>query len=151
MERVLKSTEELDGFAKEFVDFAKRNHKEDEALFVRLSGDLGAGKTTFVKTVARIFGVSEQVTSPTFVLQKFYKTTDSIFHTLVHIDAYRIESEKEAQIFKLDIIKENLNTIIFVEWPERIETSLPKSGIEICIEHIDPFTRKFILKTYGEK
>lgn len=151
MERVLHSIEELDNLAKDFVDFAKQNHKEGDALFVRLSGDLGAGKTTFTKAVARNLGIKEQVTSPTFVLQKIYKTTDPIFHTFVHIDAYRIKSQREAQILKLDFIKKDFNTIIFIEWPEKIETLLPKNGIDILIEHIDPFTRKFILNIYGEK
>src|SRR3989338_3678065 len=75
------------------------------ATVVGLSGDLGSGKTSFVQGVANALGVSEHVTSPTFILERIYKlsvpkpsTYDLVpntFSHLVHIDAYRLDSASE--------------------------------------------------------
>lgn len=151
MERVLKNVEELESLAKEFVFMVKNDYKGNGAILVRLYGDLGAGKTTFVKSVARVLGVLEHVTSPTFVLQKTYNTNDLRFKTLIHIDAYRIESEREVKILKLEEKIEEEGAIIFVEWPQKIEPITALNKVDVSIEHIDPFTRKFIFKTYGKK
>jgi tRNA threonylcarbamoyladenosine biosynthesis protein TsaE len=78
----------------------------DKALVVALYGDLGAGKTTLTKEIARQLGIKENVNSPTFVLIKNYKLKRSRFYvpcftTLVHIDAYRFDSEKRTRASRL--------------------------------------------------
>lgn len=107
---------------------------------VLLSGDLGAGKTHFVKGVARGFGVDEShVNSPTFTLIHEYKTGRL---PVYHIDAYRLKSEQEA----VEIgIEEYLfgDGICLVEWPERIEGLLPDDCLEVRIEALGTESRRF--------
>ncbi len=116
---ILKSLEDTRSKAFEFVKSLQK--KENGATVVGLYGDLGAGKTTFMKYVAEAFGIENTIQSPTFVIQKIYKLKEKEFENLVHIDAYRIEEEKEMEALKWKETKNNPQNIIFVEWPERIE------------------------------
>lgn len=100
-------------------------------VLVGLAGDLGAGKTTFVQTLAHLLGVREQVTSPTFTIMKRYKTSDETFAELVHIDAYRIESVDEMEILGFAELVAEKGTIICIEWPERIESLIPDGTVQL--------------------
>ncbi len=98
---------------------------------IALSGDLGAGKTTLVQAIARELGVTETVTSPTFVVMKQYAVSGSRFKTLVHIDAYRIEDEAELDVLHIrDLLADRANLVI-VEWPEKVPTYTNDSTIHI--------------------
>lgn len=94
-----------------------------------LSGDLGAGKTTFVQGFVKALGGDiDQVHSPTFTLIHEYEAR----HPVVHMDAYRIESELEAvQSGMESYFSELSDNILLIEWPDRIPTLLPKSAIQI--------------------
>jgi tRNA threonylcarbamoyladenosine biosynthesis protein TsaE len=107
----------------------------DKATIVGLSGDLGAGKTTLVQAMARELGVVEQVVSPTFVIAKFYETTDARFHRLIHVDAYRIEQESELETLGWYRMINVPQTLIVVEWPERVVESLPATTTLFRISH----------------
>lgn len=107
----------------------------DTATVLGLSGDLGAGKTTLVQAIARELGVVEQVVSPTFVIAKFYETTDARFHRLIHVDAYRIEQESELDTLGWDRILAIPQTLVIVEWPERVVGSLPATTRMIRMNH----------------
>ena len=131
-------------FAKDFLDFIKKNFSD--SVVVALSGDLGAGKTTFSKEIAVCLGVSDVVISPTFIIQKKYKTKDNIFHEFVHIDAYRIETKEEVGILKLEELSGVANTLTCIEWPEKVQTSLPKNTIWLSFETIDEHIRKISYK-----
>src|SRR5689334_7666432 len=89
-EKILSSLEALQAEAASFV--SSLTPKESGATLVTLTGELGAGKTSFTQGVARALGIEESVTSPTFVLEKVYELADHGFKRLVHIDAYRLES-----------------------------------------------------------
>ncbi len=116
----------MQDFAQAFLNYAKEVYDTNKSLLISLKGDLGAGKTTFSKIIGKLLGVEENITSPTFVIQKTYQTKDVFFKKMVHIDAYRIEEEKE--IVQLGIHKtlEEPNTIVLIEWPEKI----PKIALE---------------------
>ncbi|MBP9765672.1 MAG: tRNA (adenosine(37)-N6)-threonylcarbamoyltransferase complex ATPase subunit type 1 TsaE [Candidatus Pacebacteria bacterium] len=86
--------------------------KENRSCVIFLKGDLGAGKTTFTKYFAKIFGIEEDIISPTFVLRKDYKN-------LIHIDGYRFEIEEEGHSLELNRELNHTGKIIFIEWPER--------------------------------
>ncbi len=86
-----------------------------------LHGDMGVGKTTFVQGLARGLGVTEQVTSPTFAIYSFHKGAG---RTLVHLDAYRLESEKQVEPLLLDEFLVSPYCLA-VEWPEKIAGWLP--------------------------
>jgi tRNA threonylcarbamoyladenosine biosynthesis protein TsaE len=94
-------------------------------ITLALVGDLGAGKTTFVQTLARRMGVTETVTSPTFVIMRRYATTDETFTSLIHIDAYRLESVDELRVLGFEALGTEKGTMMCIEWPERVGTVPP--------------------------
>jgi tRNA threonylcarbamoyladenosine biosynthesis protein TsaE len=138
------SLENLHVFTESFIQHIKKYKKD--GVVVALSGDLGAGKTTFSKEIALCLGVEDIVISPTFVIQKKYKTKDNDFVEFVHIDAYRIENDTEAQVLKLDELFNSPKTIVCVEWPERIKNILPKKTIWISFETVNENIRKISYK-----
>lgn len=88
-----------------------------------LNGPLGAGKTTFVKGIAKSLGIEEPITSPTFPLSQHYPSGSP---PLVHIDLYRIEKPFMANEFFLQEEEESraMGALMVVEWPERLSLSL---------------------------
>lgn len=95
---------------------------------VVLSGELGAGKTTFTQGIAQGMGISEQVTSPTFVLAR-EMPLGSLGVRLLHVDAYRISSIHEWDDLDLDL--ESAATV--VEWGQRVNEALPVDRVEIAL------------------
>lgn len=103
-------------------------------LIIALEGDLGAGKTTFTQELAKQLGVDETVNSPTFTIMKQYDLNHENFDTLIHIDAYRLESESETKpLYFAEIFKQQ-RTVICVEWPEIIANILPPNIMWLKIE-----------------
>jgi tRNA threonylcarbamoyl adenosine modification protein YjeE len=97
------------------------------ATLVTLSGELGAGKTAFTKACARVLGVEEVVTSPTFVLEKIYALVHGIspFARLIHIDAYRLEKGSDLKALGFDELMQDSGNLILLEWPEKVADALP--------------------------
>ncbi len=114
---------------------------KEKGYFVALFGDLGAGKTAFVKEVAKILGVEEEIISPTFILKKEYKVDLLEIEKLVHVDAYRFESKKEGNVLRLEDDKEE-KVLVFIEWPEKIEKR--EFDAELHFDYVDEDTRKII-------
>ncbi len=108
---------------------------DSKATVLALEGDLGAGKTTLTKTLARALGVTETVVSPTFVIAKFYQPTKQGFEHLVHIDAYRIEDLNELGPIGWEEILQQPKTLVIVEWPEKIAGALPAQKQHLLITH----------------
>ena len=133
MQFISKSEEETKQFAYSFT--SNLETKNDKALIIGLSGNLGTGKTTFMKYLAQCLGVKETIQSPTFVIMKKYElrnakqnqqTIANKYKFLVHIDAYRIEKPEEMIVLDWqDVINDSQN-IVCVEWPELIAEILPK-------------------------
>ena len=117
--------------------------KEDEATIVGLYGNLGSGKTTFTQAVARELGIKENITSPTFVIEKLYKTNNPVFARLIHIDAYRLENGRELQVLDFEELVDNPNNLIIIEWPENVKEILPENHLKILCEFVDENSRKF--------
>jgi tRNA threonylcarbamoyladenosine biosynthesis protein TsaE len=114
----------------------------DQATVVELIGDLGAGKTTFTQAIAQHLSVSETVVSPTFVIQKRYTIPNHPhFKTLIHIDAYRLESPDEILRLNWKEDLENPENLVLVEWSEKIQSHLPESK-QITFTFIDEHTRE---------
>ncbi len=90
-------------------------------LTLALHGNLGVGKTTFVQGLAHGFGVTESVTSPTFNIYTVHRSPE---RTLVHLDAYRLESPAHVEAL---LLEEFLTSpwCLAVEWPEKIDGWLP--------------------------
>lgn len=146
MEIVARNLKETESLASEFVRELVEEEAGNEATVIALQGDLGAGKTAFVKGVAEALGIKKElVTSPTFVIQKVYELVNKKFYKLIHIDAYRFEEAKEARVLKLDTLFKDPHNLIFIEWPERIEALLPKNIRYINFTFIDESSRKIKL------
>lgn len=101
------------------------------ATVIALSGDLGAGKTTFAQGAALTLGVREAVQSPTFVLEKVYALDGQKYTHLIHIDAYRLKGAHEMRILGWEELVREPGNLILVEWPERIEELIPEDAIRI--------------------
>jgi tRNA threonylcarbamoyladenosine biosynthesis protein TsaE len=137
MEKRLSSSEkETEAIAEEFASGLKPGD------VVCLYGDLGAGKTQFVKGFVRAFGLSgDEVNSPTFTIINEYIGSVPVYH----FDCYRLEHEEEA----LEIGAEEYfygNGVCIIEWPERILSVLPESRIEIHLNHIAKNRREIIFQ-----
>lgn len=138
MKFIADNLEETKNIAKNFVSEIKKHEK---AVVIGLYGDLGAGKTSFVQGVASYFGIEENISSPTFVIEKIYNIEDKNFSKMIHIDAYRIE--KSSEILKLgwkDIISDP-NNIILIEWPEIIKDIIPEH-IKINLSYFEDNKRQ---------
>lgn len=105
------------------------------ATIVGLSGELGAGKTTLVQSMAHILGVTDPVVSPTFVIAKIYATTHGRWRRLVHMDAYRIEGVEELDPLGWEHLSADKENLIVVEWPERIAEKMPPDTEQFVIDH----------------
>ncbi len=132
---VIKSLPEWDALAEHLLAHLKKAGGAHRGVVVVLSGDLGAGKTTFVQALARQLGVKETVQSPTFTIMKRYETVDGDFTTLIHMDAYRIEELSELGPLGLPAAFTTPGAIFCIEWGERIATVLPKKTITMAINH----------------
>lgn len=106
-----------------------------------LKGDLGAGKTHFVKGFVKGLGCSALVTSPTFTLLNVYEGGE---FTVYHFDMYRLTSLEESQELGFDEYFDlnSLDGVVFVEWPENVEGLIKCPHIEIEIQKIDDNKRK---------
>ena len=122
--------------------FAHRLHEAllqrdgKQATVVGLHGDLGSGKTTLVQHLARAFGVTQALTSPTFIIMQSFpltpgQATTAHYDKLVHVDAYRIEDTAEMRVLDFESLLEEPHTIIFIEWAEKIDELLPRSTIHV--------------------
>lgn len=131
MEKISNSENQTEEIA---VEYAKTLNKGDVVL---LSGDLGAGKTAFVKGVAKYFGL-DGVTSPTYAYLNVYG--DLIYH----YDCYRLSCGEDAAMLGLTDYFCGDN-ICFIEWAENIVDVLPENTKRVVIEKIDEETRKIIL------
>jgi len=126
MEYMIESIEELHIWAGKLLITLE---KKDSATIIALLGDVGVGKTTLVQQFAQHLGITESITSPTFVIQKEYEVVAHPWVTkLVHIDAYRLEGRTELEYLGWKDLIKNPETLIIMEWPEMVEgISLPEA------------------------
>lgn len=135
-ERVVNSLEELPAAAKDLL-----SKFSDHQVFA-FYGEMGAGKTTFIKVLCDELGVQDVTSSPTFSIVNEYETATG--ELIYHFDFYRLEDPREA----LDIGWEDYlysGARCFLEWPERIEKLLPDNFVSISISE-DSETRTITAK-----
>ena len=108
-------------------------------LVITVSGELGAGKTTLVQAICRGYGVTEDVTSPTFSLVHQYAAPRS---PVFHLDLYRLRDPQELTNIGWDevLVEEAL---VLIEWPERAGDRIPRNHVPISLQHLpdDPGRR----------
>ncbi len=134
---VIRDLTSINETAKEFIA-----QMGDNRLFF-FYGDMGAGKTTFIRAICKELGVTESVNSPTFAIVNEY--TDREGKPIYHFDFYRIEKEEEAFDFGYEDYFFSGN-LCFVEWPEKIENLIPDEGISVYIQEEENGERSVTLK-----
>ena len=118
-----------------------------EGTVICLDGELGVGKTLFVRALARTLGVESDVTSPTFNLMNIYEAACPI----VHFDLYRITSEEELEDIGFYEYAEATEGIVLIEWAEKFPNAIPADHLSVRIDALDAEKRKFTFIAAGEK
>jgi tRNA threonylcarbamoyladenosine biosynthesis protein TsaE len=136
MDYISKNTEDTKELARIVSSKTKPNN------VIALYGDLGAGKTTFVRYLTEILKIPSRVQSPTFVLVRKYAGGTGTIKTINHIDLYRLTGETEVEDLGLEDLINEPNTITIIEWPELIESKLPKNTIRVRFEIISENERR---------
>jgi tRNA threonylcarbamoyladenosine biosynthesis protein TsaE len=110
-------------------------------LVVTVTGELGAGKTTLVQAICRGYGVTEDVTSPTFALVHRYAAPRS---PVFHLDLYRLRDARDlTNIGWDDLLAEE--ALVLIEWPERAGDRIPRNHVPISLQHLpDEPTRRLL-------
>ena len=140
--RTLEETAEVAGELLASIANSSPVRMTPAATVVGLSGDLGAGKTAFVKELGKQLGITDIIPSPTFVIMKEYAVRHPQFARLVHIDAYRLEGDTRAlaHIGWEDILRDT-HALVVVEWPEMIREGMPQSATQVHINLLPDGTR----------
>lgn len=137
---ISKSLADLAQHAKTLIQFAG-----DQKLWLFI-GEMGAGKTTFIKTICETLQVEDAVSSPTFSIVNEYLTRNS--ETIYHFDFYRMEDAEEG----INIGVEEYfysGHLCLIEWPQVISSLLPDEFMTVHIEELRTGERKIILKHHG--
>ena len=130
----------------ETMELAQNIESEKFAnMVICLDGELGSGKTVFVKGFAQALEIEENITSPTFNLIKEYESGEM---PLFHMDMYRLEGSAESVGISDYFTK---NGITVIEWSEMISDYLPDERLDIRFKVIDEDKRVIVLKPYGEQ
>lgn len=141
-ETVCKTLSDTKKIAEKFAKLVQA-----KGAFVSLYGEIGAGKTAFVKLVADALGVKERVTSPSFVILNEYHSSEI---PIYHFDLYRLENEGVKTI--VDELREYSEgkELTFVEWAEFSQDEIPFNHIQISVTYEDNDARKYSFKAFGD-
>lgn len=142
-EKICSNLDQTKALAQKFAKLI-----ENEGCFISLYGEIGAGKTAFVKEVATAIGITEKVTSPSFVILNEYHSAKI---PVYHFDLYRLENEGIKTIFdELQEYSEG-RQITFVEWAEFSQNQIPFDHIKINVTYEDDDSRKYAFEGFGDK
>jgi tRNA threonylcarbamoyladenosine biosynthesis protein TsaE len=131
----------------EFTDFILKIKKDiPKAILLCLYGDLGSGKTTLVQGIAEKLGLKGRIISPTFIILKRYNISLSELF-LYHLDLYRLNNLAEIEILGLNEILDDKDSIMIVEWAEKMSQILPKQRIDIKFNIITENRRSISIKS----
>ena len=154
--KIIHSERQLEALGERFAREALRRYGlRPTAIVFALEGDLGAGKTTFLRGFARGLGIKRRITSPTFVLARRYrlpsrkpyavgrkaKTLQRYSVTALqptyfwHIDAYRLRGARELSSIEYAEIVHDPQNIVAIEWADRIKAAVPKRATWIQFRH----------------
>ena len=130
----------------ETEEFAQKFAKEvNPGDVIALYGELGSGKTTFTKGLAKGLGITDRVTSPTFVLMKDYDLPAKDNSKLHHLDLYRLDSSDDIKSLNLNELVNQEANIFIIEWAEKANQEELKNAIKIKFNIIDENTREITI------
>jgi tRNA threonylcarbamoyladenosine biosynthesis protein TsaE len=125
MKILIKSEKEMHAFAAQIAAALKGGE------VLALYGNLGSGKTTFTKGLARALGVKAVVQSPTFLLMKCYPVRRRKFNMLCHIDSYRVKLAAELRAVGVEEILGDPHAVTVIEWADRVSSLIPRNALRI--------------------
>lgn len=128
----LESSSDTEAFARKLGEQLKGGE------VIELIGDVGAGKTTFVRGLAKGLGSKDHVSSPTFTVYKVYNGRMPLYH----YDFYRLGDDLVIRN-ELAELTTNKQAVIVLEWADKVQAVLPREHIKITIKTIDENTRQF--------
>lgn len=132
---IIKSIEETNALAAQIAEEIKKINGE---IYILLTGDLGAGKTTFTKQLIKSLDINENIPSPTFNILNQYKNQNDII--INHMDAYRLDQDSDIEMF-LEEFSDNINII---EWWSNLDYNFDQfKNIKIAIFVVEQNTREF--------
>ena len=134
MNITIKNIETIREAAQQFV-----SHIGDHRVFA-FYGEMGAGKTTFIKAICEELGVSDVITSPTFAIVNEYTSSDG---PIYHFDFYRIKKLEEVYDRGFEDYFYS-GALCFIEWPELIEEVLPEDAVKVSIKEKEDGTRAIL-------
>jgi tRNA threonylcarbamoyladenosine biosynthesis protein TsaE len=109
---------------------------------IALSGDLGAGKTTFTQSFVRARGIKDDVTSPTFVLMNVYGAKEKVYH----FDFYRLGSIDDLEVIGAEEFIPAADGITLIEWADKVPEILPANKISLRIKVLGDTEREVLLE-----
>lgn len=121
----IESLDKIDEAALEFI-----RAMGDNTVFA-FHGDMGAGKTTFIKAICENLGVSDTINSPTFAIVNEYRSDSG--ELIYHFDFYRINKIEEVFDFGYEDYFYS-GSLCFIEWPEKVDTLLPKDTVNVYVK-----------------
>lgn len=129
------------------IEIAKSLGEKISKGILCLYGDLGAGKTTFVRGLAKGLSVSSQVQSPTFTYQRIHQGRVKLYH----FDFYRLQKADPLLSTEFLEVLEKQDGVVVIEWAERVKHLLPIQRGEIFFEYVDETTRRIRMELPHEK
>ena len=134
---LIGSLDTIDAAAKEFV-----SAMGDYTVYA-FNGEMGAGKTTFIKALCEELGVEDVTNSPSFAIINEYRS-ETTAELIYHFDCYRLENEEEAEEIGVEDYFYS-GALCFIEWPERITDLLPDDTVEVDVVEQEDGTRTVTL------
>ena len=113
-----------------------------------LYGDLGSGKTTFVQGLAKGLGINGRIISPTFIIMRTYgvEQQELTINTFYHVDLYRVANERDIEGLGLLEVLNDPQTVVVIEWPEKMENLLPENRMDIIFTYQGDDQREIVIK-----
>ncbi|MDE1970787.1 MAG: tRNA (adenosine(37)-N6)-threonylcarbamoyltransferase complex ATPase subunit type 1 TsaE [Patescibacteria group bacterium] len=112
---------------------------------VSLEGELGAGKTTFMKGFAEGLHMKETMTSPTFIIFRVFDLARSVFKRLYHVDCYRLESYEDLRALGFEDILNDPKNLVVIEWGNMIREHLPQNTVHIAFDVLAHHARRITI------
>ncbi|MEG1585240.1 MAG: tRNA (adenosine(37)-N6)-threonylcarbamoyltransferase complex ATPase subunit type 1 TsaE [Bacteroidales bacterium] len=128
----IKGLDQIHEAAREFIKLI------DQDTVFAFHGEMGAGKTTFIKAICEELGVEDVINSPTFAIVNEYRSESA--ELIYHFDFYRINKPEEAYDFGYEDYLYS-GALCFIEWPEKIEDLLPGDTVDVTISENEDGTR----------
>lgn len=146
IEFLTKNAKETMGLGEESAQKVLETRSGERAAVLGLIGNLGGGKTTFLRGFAKGLGIKEKVNSPTFIIMRRYKMQDTRYKNFYHLDCYRLNKPREILDLGWKEIIENPKNIVAVEWAGKMKKIMPQETIWLNFEFVNDKTRKIVLK-----